>query len=125
MRHFFWILISLTLVSCARNPVSKFKEDQKVAWEAWKGLPTKTIEKNPYFKHLPVSKVKHPDGLETWLYRDQSRFQSDSYCQSLGGCIGMPIYNCDNVFSVKDDVILGFEQNGGCPGFKTIEVPNK
>lgn len=27
----------------------------------------------------------------------------------------MPIYNCDNAFSVKDKIIIGFEQVGTCP----------
>lgn len=121
MKQFLKILILLTTLSC-----SSTNHDQKVlTWEGWKGLPTSAIEKNSYFKQLPVNKVKHDDGLETWLLRDQARFQTSAYCQSLGGCIGMPTYFCDNVFSVKNDIILGFEQNGTCPALKTIEAPKK
>lgn len=101
------ILLALGFISCAR-----VDHDKKVlSWEDWKGLPVNSILENPYLKQLPITKVKHEDGLETWLLRDQSRFQTDAYCQSLGGCMGMPMYNCDNVFSVKENVILAFEQN--------------
>ena len=116
-----FILLALSFISCTSiNP------DKKVlAWEEWKGLPTSALDQNAYLKSLPVTKVKHPDGLETWVLRDQARFQTGAYCQSLGGCIGVPTYNCDNAFSVKDNIILGFEQNGSCPGVKVIEAPKK
>ncbi len=117
----FLILLAFGLVSC-----SQVNQDKKVlAWEEWKGLPVAAISKNAYLKSLPITKVKHEDGLETWVLRDQARFQTGAYCQSLGGCMGMPMYNCDNAFSVKDDVILDFEQNGSCPGVSTIEAPRK
>lgn len=109
------------LLSCA----SRSDEKRVLVWEEWKGHAVEELKTHPYFKHLPIKKIIHPQGLQTWLLRDQSRFQSDSYCQSLGGCIGMPIYNCDNAFSVKEDVIMGFEQSGSCPGLKTIEVQKK
>lgn len=121
MKKFLQALIPLTLLSC-----TSVKHDQKLlAWEEWKGLPTSALEKHGYFKQLPVEKLKHEDGLETWFLRDQARFQTSAYCQSLGGCIGMPTYFCDNVFSVKNGIIMGFEQNGSCPGIKTIEAPKK
>lgn len=114
-------LLLLTGFSCT----SVNRDEKILAWEEWKGRPVAALEEHPYFKTLPVSKIKHEDGLETWVLRDQARFQTDAYCQSLGGCIGMPTYNCDNAFSVKDGLILGYEQNGSCPGLKTIEAPKK
>lgn len=115
-----WPLTLLFLIACASTD-----EKRKVVWESWKGKTAKKLEKHPYFKHLPVQKVKHTSGLETWVFRDQSRFQSDSYCQSIGGCLGMPIYNCDNAFSIKNNIILGYEQNGTCPPVKVIEASKK
>lgn len=115
------LIMALGLISCTQ--VNKKKK--VLAWEDWKGLPTSAISKNDYLKNLPITKLKHEDGLETWVLRDQARFQTSAYCQSLGGCIGMPVYNCDNAFSVKEDVILDFEQNGSCPGVKAIEAPKK
>ena len=70
-------------------------------------------------------KIINNQGLETWIFKDQTPFQSSAYCQSLGGCQGMTIYNCESAFSVKDDEILGFEQSGICPGIKTSEWQNK
>ena len=119
--RFTLLFLAVGFISCARVN----QEKKVLAWEDWKGLPTSAISKNDYLKSLPVTKVKHEDGLETWVLRDQSRFQTDAYCQSLGGCMGMPTYNCDNAFSVKNDIILDFEQNGSCPGVKTIEAPKK
>lgn len=115
MKTILLIMILFSLFSC-----SSTQDQKELARESWKGRSTKELGKHPYFKHLPIKKVKHEYGLETWIFRDQSRFQSDSYCQSLGGCQGIPIYNCDNGFSIKDDVILGFEQTGSCPGPKVI-----
>jgi hypothetical protein len=117
-----FLLPLLTLLSCSSI---KTEKKQNAAWDAWKGRPTSKLDEHPYFKHLKVKKIKNSSDIETWIFRDQSRFQTDSYCISIGGCIGMPIYNCDNVFSVKDNIILGFEQKGGCPGVKTIEVQKK
>jgi hypothetical protein len=116
------LALFLVLVSCSSGKIAK---KQHAAWETWKGEPVAKLDEHPYFKLLKVKKIKNTSGIETWLYRDQSRFQSDSYCMSIGGCIGMPIYNCDNIFSVQENVILGFEQKGSCPGLKTIEVQKK
>ena len=118
MRYHFLMIL---LLSCS----SIKKEDRLLAWETWKGKSVTDIEKQHYFKNLTVVKIKHEEGLETWILRDQTQIQTGSYCQSLGGCLGMPTYNCDNAFSVKDGVILSFEQNGSCPGIKTIEAPKK
>lgn len=116
MRNTLWPAILSILFSC-----SSTEKQKELAWESWINQSVKELDKHPYFKNLPLKKIKHDNGIETWLYRDQSRFQSDSYCQSLGGCQGMPIYNCDNAFSIQDGIILGFEQNGSCPGPKVIQ----
>lgn len=121
MKHLIWPLLILAITSC-----TSINQDDKIrAWEAWKGQPVSALEKHPYFRTLPVTKVKHEDGLETWVLKDQGRYQTSAYCQSLGGCLGMPTFFCDSAFSVKDHVILGLEQNGTCPALKTIEVQKK
>ena len=114
-------LLLLLLFSCA----GKSQKQKLISFENWKGHSVKELDDHPYFKHLPLKKVKHSDDFQIWIYRDQSRFQSDTYCMSLGGCVGIPIYNCDHAFSVKDGVIIGFEQNGTCPGYKVTEVLKK
>ncbi|MFP5384502.1 MAG: hypothetical protein ACLGHN_00385 [Bacteriovoracia bacterium] len=121
MSTLFKLLIIIAFISC-----STVSEEEKIAaWEEWEGLSTETLEEHPYFKNLPLAKVKRDDGPETWIFKDESRFQTKAYCDSLGGCLGMPTYNCNNVFSVEKGVILGFEQSESCPGIKTIEAPNK
>lgn len=115
---FLSLLTLLLIYSC-----TSVKENKRLAWESWKGRTTEELAKHPYFKQLPVTKIQHKDGMETWILRDQTKFQTDAYCQSLGGCIGIPIYNCNNAFSVKAGIILGFEQSGSCPGPKTIQAP--
>lgn len=113
------IALSL-LFSCSSR---KREEEKAEAWKEWQGKSVSAIKEHAYFKHLPLKKIKNESGIETWILKDQTRFQTDAYCSSLGGCLGMPTYNCNNVFSVKNNVILDFEQNGSCPGAKTIEAP--
>jgi hypothetical protein len=108
------MIFMVTLISCSS------KEQKIKAQTEWEGVSVSKIDEHPYFKNLPVSKVTNKSGIETWILKDQSKFQTDAYCQSLGGCLGMPIYNCNNIFSVKDNIILDFEQKGSCPGIKTI-----
>jgi hypothetical protein len=121
MKLLIWPFLLISHLSC-----TSVKKDEKIlAWEEWKGRRVSALERHPYFKNLPITKMKHENGRETWLLRDQSRFQTDAYCQALGGCIGLPNYNCDNAFSVEDGIIVTFEQSGSCPGVKTIEVLKK
>ncbi len=119
MQSFIFLLPLCLLLSCSSR---KSDEKKALAWESWSGKSTDEIKAHPYFKNLPMKKVKNKSGVETWILRDQTRFQTDAYCSSLGGCLGMPTYNCNNVFSIKDNVILDFEQKGSCPGIKTIEA---
>lgn len=121
MSTLFKLLILFTFTTC--TTISE--EEKFAAWEEWEGLSTYTLEEHPYFKNLPLTKIKNAQGPETWIFKDESRFQTKAYCDSLGGCIGMPTYNCSNAFSVEKGVILGFEQTGSCPGIKTIEVQKK
>lgn len=115
----FSTLLLLILSAC-----TSLNHDKKVlVWERWKGLPISALDKHDYFKKLPVTKISHADGNETWLFRDQTKYQTGAFCQSMGGCTGIPFYSCDNNFSVKDGFILSLEQSGSCPGLKTIEPP--
>lgn len=93
--------------------------------EEWKGHSTDELMSHPYFRTLKVMKNEHDQGIETWIFRDQTRYQSSAYCQSLGGCMGLPYYNCDTAFSVQQGKILTAEQNGSCPPGNTIEVLKK
>lgn len=113
----------LLLIGLLASCTSLNQDKKDLAWEKWKGLPVSSLDKHPYFKQLPVSKIQHSEGHETWLYKDQSRFQTGAYCQSMGGCVGVSIYNCENAFSIKDGLILSYEQKGSCPSLKTIEAP--
>lgn len=112
------LLILPILFACAGQ------EKKQQALNKWEGVKVSELKDHPYFKNLPMNKVKNQSGIETWILRDQTRYQTDAYCQGLGGCLGMPTYNCNNIFIVQNDVILDFEQNGSCPGPKTIEIKN-
>lgn len=114
LSHFIFFL----LLACS----SVTPEDRETILEQWKGHETKELNEHFYFKNLPRNTIKHADGRETWIYRDQSTYQSAAYCQSLGGCMGIPFYNCDTAFSIKDGIILGAEQNGACPPIATIKI---
>lgn len=115
--YIFFLLI--TLSSCTS------REKTVHALESWKGLNVSEIDKHPYFKNLKVIKVKHEKSPDTWIYKDQTPFQTGAYCQSLGGCLGMPSYNCENAFSVENDVIIDLERKGTCPGPRVIEATKK
>lgn len=58
-------------------------------WDEWKGKPVKDLQTHPYFSDLPRKIIKNDSGIETWIYRDDSRFRlpTDAYCQSLGGAV--------------------------------------
>lgn len=108
----------LLFYSCSSQEKKQLKMDE------WEGIKTSALEEHPYFKNLPLNKIKNKSGIETWVFRDQTRFQTDAYCQGIGGCLGLPTYNCNNIFSVQNEIILDFEQKGSCPGAKTIEIKN-
>lgn len=118
MEKLFLLLVIIIFSACARN-----EQKKELAQSDWKGLEASAILSHSYFKSLPHKIIKNKSGIETWIFRDQTRFQTDAYCSSLGGCAGMPTYNCNNVFSVQNNIILDFEQNGSCPGTKTIKAP--
>lgn len=118
-------LLLILVMTSGCSFVKKQEKNRLLAQEDWKGHNVSELKEHTYFKYLPVKKIKHEDGVETWILKDQSKFQTGAYCQGLGGCMGMPQYNCDNAFSVKDDMIIGFEQSGGCPGASTIEPRKK
>lgn len=120
-----FLTVFLVLLGCSHQKQEEIDQKRILALESWKGHSTSELLKHHYFGHLPVKKVKHDDGLETWVFRDQTRYQSSAYCQSLGGCTGIPFYQCDNAFTVKDDLILEFKQNGSCPPVGAIEVEKK
>lgn len=123
MYYFSTLILFLAITACSTP--QKQEERRLLAQEDWKGHKIEELKGHRYFKFLPVKKIPHDGGIETWVYKDQSKFHTGAYCQSLGGCVGMPQYNCENIFSVKDGIILGFEQDGGCPGASTIEPGNK
>lgn len=111
----FFIPLLFIITSC-----SNVDEKRNAAWKAWEGKSTDEIKKHAYFKNLNRKKIEHKNDIETWIYKDQTPIQTSAYCQSLGGCQAMPIYNCENAFSVKNHVIIGFEQAGTCPDPKVI-----
>jgi hypothetical protein len=119
LRLFFLLMV---VMSCSTK---KLKEKTLLVKEEWKGRSVEELKEHPYFKNLRVKKISHEDQTETWIYRDQSHIQTSAYCDSLGGCMGMPFYNCDTAFTIKNGVVEGVEQNGGCPGPKTIEPVKK
>ena len=110
------VCLLLLISSCTH-----YKEKQLAARESWKGHSVLELRNHPYFKNLVTKKIQHKNGSETWILRDSSKFQTSAYCESLGGCMGLPTYDCESIFSVKDDAILSLEQNGSCPGSKTIQ----
>jgi hypothetical protein len=113
------LILPILLTSCASR-----QKEEKVAWEAWRGHRVEEVLSHSYFRTLPLKKIQH-DETETWIFRHQSKFQTDAYCQSLGGCMGMPYFNCDNAFSIKNKVVLDFEQKGSCPDLKLIKPDRK
>lgn len=117
-----FIISIVSLVSCSTR---KMEEKRIMAMESWKGRNVSELSEHRYFKTLERRKVPHDDGVENWIFKHQTKFQSDAYCQSLGGCMGMPQYNCEFAFSVKNNIIQGMDQTGGCPGTSTIEPEKK
>ena len=114
------VLVTFLLACSTSTP-----KDKKIALEDWNGHTTEELMSHPYFRTLGLTKKSHKNGTETWIFRDQSRYQSSAYCQSLGGCMGIPIYQCDTAFSIEGNKILTAQQSGSCPPAKTIEVLKK
>jgi hypothetical protein len=115
MRNVLKALLLLLIFSCS---TSKKKEE---ALSEWKGKPSSDLYSHPYFGTLPHEKITHKNGPDTWIFKDQSKYQTDAYCSSLGGCIGLPTYNCLNSFSIEKGKIIGVQQDGSCPGESTIK----
>lgn len=118
-------LLLIFIFTACSSYKKEVEHKRSLVLERWKGHDISELMEHPYFKDLSIKKVTHEDGIETWVFRQQTKFQTGAYCQSLGGCMGMPQYSCDNTFSVKNDVILGYEQTGGCPDTSTIEPLKK
>lgn len=112
-------LIFLLLATLGGACSSRTDTEEAHELARWNGKPLKELLDHPYFKHLPKKETIHQDGSKTILFTDQSKFQTDAYCQSLGGCIGLPNYLCQHVVKHKNDLITGIEQLGTCPGATT------
>lgn len=108
---FLFFTIPLLVACSSRERLEK----EVIALETWKGRPVSELKTHSYFKVLRQRKIEHDEGVTDLIFRDQTRFQTSAYCDSLGGCMGLPTYNCDIAFSVKNDVILGATRNGSCP----------
>lgn len=85
----------------------------------WNGKSIKELREHSYFRNLPQKESEQQDGSKTIIFTNQTKFQTDAYCQSLGGCIGLPTYNCQHVVKYKNDIVTGIEQLGTCPGTST------
>lgn len=112
----FWIFIFITGCSSTQK-----KEDVARAIESWNGQDASALESHDYFKTLRKQKISHDDGIENWIFRDQTRFQTSAYCDSLGGCMGLPTYNCDYAFSVQNGKVIGGSRTGSCPSPKVMK----
>lgn len=108
-------LILVLLLSCSHHN----GKDTSVSSQ-WRGKFQDELLEHPYFKNLKVIKTQSQQRSQ-WRYIDQTPFQTGAYCQSLGGCLGLPSYNCQYQFNLKGIVIEEFEMSGVCPPRKTIE----
>ena len=116
MHIFFLFITLLSLLSCrSKSPTEETHEMQK-----WVGKSVSVLQKHPYFKNLPTKHFNHEGEAKSVLFTNQSKFQTGAYCQSLGGCIGLPVYNCQHVVKYKNDIITGIEETGTCPEAATI-----
>jgi hypothetical protein len=100
---------------------SQLTKKEHLARKSWNNRSIQEISQHPYFKNLPIRKTIMSDGYEKWLLQEEPRYQTKSYCNSLGGCLGIPSYDCESVFIVKDEIIVSLDQRGNCPSAQTIE----
>jgi hypothetical protein len=107
------ILALMNYMACGTH--SKQQQEAQSIVEEWIGTPVHELKRHSYYKNLPHTITRNKDGADTWIFKDESRWYTRAYCDSLGGCIEEPTINCISAFSVRDDVIIGFEQNGSCP----------
>jgi hypothetical protein len=111
------LLLLLFLCSC-----TQIKKKEQLAQKSWNKHSIHEISQHPYFKNLSIHKTILRNGDEKWLLKDAPRYQSKSYCDSLGGCMGIPTYDCESVFTVRSDTIVSLEQKGNCPSAQTVEI---
>jgi len=109
-----FFIISLVFLSCSyrRN------EEPRRGWE---GKTKKEITRHPYFKNLKIKKVTSSNEREQLIFIDQTPFQTGAYCQSLGGCLRLPSYNCQYQVDLEKELIQKFHPIGVCPSHKTTE----
>lgn len=115
LEKFIFNLICFILLGCS----STTQTEEAHQLGKWAGKPISKLMEHPYFKTLPKKESSQEDGYKTLLFTNQSKFQTGAYCQSLGGCMGMPTYNCQHLVKYKDEIISGIEQMGICPSTDT------
>lgn len=76
----------------------------------WIGKTAVDLNQHPYFKGLP-STVKG----NTWLFEHLTRPESAAYCASLGGCAGLPVWDCHFEFKTESNRIVEAYKYGTCP----------
>lgn len=106
------VLIFLLILACSSTP-----EYEELG--SWLGKTPHDLNAHPYFKGLP-STIRG----DIYFFEDQTRPHSAAYCASLGGCEGLPIWDCQYLFQVKENRIIEARMTGTCPDKEAKLFPN-
>ena len=106
--------------SCA-----SFSDQNEQLSSAWKGRPVEELISHRYLKTLTMSKHTNNHGEELFYFRDINLAKSQGHCSEIGGCRSILMNYCDNIFTIKDEKVLAFDQTGICPERKKLLSPLK
>lgn len=112
MVKFFALLLSI--LSCSHQRANSGPS-------GWEQKTKEELLRHPYFKNLKVKQVSASNEREQLLFFDQTPFQTGASCQGLGGCLGLPSYNCQYQILLIKNKIHEFNSVGVCPPRKTTE----
>jgi hypothetical protein len=112
-------IVLIFLYSCS----TRGERNQKSLMK-WNLHPISDIVDHPYFKKLKAKKTIHPDGSETWVFKDRSRSAVKVNCQTISvqqPCIIYPQFLCMSTFTIDKGLIKNLSQTGICPALKIIK----
>ncbi len=103
------VLFLFLIVACS---TVKTKIDE-ITLKPWVGVPLINLETHPYFSTLTPKTETEGETIRK-SYLERSPFESKARCEALGGCQGMSITHCRNVFESKKGVIIRAWREGTC-----------
>jgi len=120
------ILASLLVGSCTTTSIFVRQQDL----DAWVNVPVEELDTHSFFITIPMTKTITQDGIEIRNYANTGRgnFCSANLNQNTmgtntsasGTCVNRTV-GCNNIFYIKDGVVLEYMAQGNCITNKSLQ----